>query len=227
MLTDGERDRPAGAVQLRGYLDSARRGADDENPAVGKLARVAVVRRGERGDTGGHAGLQRRHVGDGAGARGEHDRLGAPGVLVGLDHVPTAGVPHGCHGGVGTHRRRGLLRVLLDELHDVGCGKVAVGVVAEVGVTRQPGHPIGGEQPQRVPPLGAPGVRYLTAFQDDVVDGTVGKAATHGQSAVSGTHHDGGCLQHDGSPASRRVSGQLDGDVGGVGEDVVDRRALL
>ena len=38
MLPDGQRDLPAGAVQLRGDLDPARRGADDEDPAVGNLA---------------------------------------------------------------------------------------------------------------------------------------------------------------------------------------------
>jgi hypothetical protein len=87
VLPDGQRDLPPGAVQLRGDLDTASRGADDEDPAVGNLVRVAVVRRGERFDPGGHTGLQRRHFGNGWRPR-RHDRPGAPAVLVGLHHVP-------------------------------------------------------------------------------------------------------------------------------------------
>ena len=74
VLPDGEGDRAPGTVQLLGDLDPARRSADDEDTTVGQLARVAVVRRGERSDPGGQAVVQRGHVGNGAGARGEHDR---------------------------------------------------------------------------------------------------------------------------------------------------------
>lgn len=174
VLPDGERDVPPRAVQFTGDLDSARRGADDENAAVGKLARVAVVRRRERGDVYGHAALQRRHFGDRVGPSGEHHGSRMPQVLVGLHQVSTIGLPHRHHGGVGAHGRRRLLGVALNQLDDVGSGEVAIGVVASVGVTRKPGHPVGGEQAQRIPPLRAPGVRYLTAFQYDMVDRTVG-----------------------------------------------------
>ena len=73
MLPNGERDAPSGAVQFRGDLNPACRGADDENPAIGQLARIAVVRWGESGNPGGYAGLQRRDPGDGVGTRSHHD----------------------------------------------------------------------------------------------------------------------------------------------------------
>ena len=83
-----------------------------------------------------HASLQRRHFGNGAGARGEHDRPRVAQVLVGLHHLPAFGLPHRCHGGVRSHRRRRLLGVARDQLHDVGSREVAVRVVAALGVTR-------------------------------------------------------------------------------------------
>ena len=132
----GERDRAPGTVQLLGDLDPARRSADDEDTTVGQLARVAVVRRGERSDPGGQAVAQRGHVGYGGGARGGHHRACMPGVLIGLHHIPALDRPHRYHGGVGPHRRRDVLRVVRDQLRCLRCGEVAVGVIAAVGEAR-------------------------------------------------------------------------------------------
>src|SRR5262249_48082469 len=79
---------------------------------------------------------------------------------------------------------------------DLPCAEVAVRVVTAVPIAGQPGHPVGGEQPQRVPPLRAPRVRHLCAFEDDVVDRTGGEAVADGQPAVAGTDDHGGRTRH-------------------------------
>ena len=62
----------------------------------------------------------------------------------------------------------------------------------------------------------------LAAFKDDVIDGPVGEAAAHRESAMAAAQHDGGCLEYLRPPASRDV----DNDVAWV-KDVEDRGMLL
>ena len=146
-----------------------------------------------------------------------------PGVLIRLNHIPAIGRPHRYHGCVGPHRRSNLLCVVRNQLRGLRCREVAVGVIAAVGISGQPCHPVGGKQPQRIPPLRAPRVGYLAAFKDDVIDGPVGEAAAHRESAMAAAQHDGGCLEY----LRPLASGGVDSDVGWVGEDVEDRGMLL
>ncbi len=55
VLTDRQRDRPAGAVDLVGELQPGRRGADDEDAAVVELRGIAVVERRDLADRARHA----------------------------------------------------------------------------------------------------------------------------------------------------------------------------
>ena len=88
----------------------------------------------------------------------------------------------------------------------------------------QPGLPVRREQPQRVPALGPPRVRHLTALEDHVVDRAFGEAAAHRQAGVAGADDHGGDVHRHGGP--RQVS-DVDDDVGRVGHDVEHRRPLL
>jgi hypothetical protein len=45
-------------------------------------------------------------------------------------------------------------------------------------------------------------VRNLATLEDDMVDRTLGKAVAHRQSAMSGTDHDRGGVQHHQAPSS-------------------------
>jgi hypothetical protein len=53
VLTDGQGDRPPGALELVGDLDPGRRGAHDQYTTLREQAGVAVVRSGHRSDSGG------------------------------------------------------------------------------------------------------------------------------------------------------------------------------
>jgi hypothetical protein len=95
--------------------------------------------------------------------------------------------PHGCG------RRHG---VVVEEADHLGRSQVAVRVVAAVGEAREPGHPVGRQQAQGVPPLGAPRVGHLAAFEDDVLDRTRGEDAADGEPAVPGPDDDRGRVVH-------------------------------
>ena len=84
------------------------------------------------------------------------------------------------------------LRVARDEVDDLRQRPVAVGVVAGVAKARQPALPVGREQAQRVPSLGAPALRDFAALQQHVVDRTLREAAAHRKSRVPRTDNDGG-----------------------------------
>ena len=93
---------------------------------------------------------------------------------------------------MGPHRRRDRLRIARDEVDDLGQRPVAVGIVALVAEARQPALPVGRQQAQRIPALGAPAVRDFAALEQHVVDRTLGEAAAHGKSRVPRADDDGG-----------------------------------
>ena len=197
VLSHGDADRPPVAQQLVGDLDAARRGADDQDAALGHLVRVPVLDGREGGDLRREGLPERRRGRDVAGARGEHDGIGRPVPLVRVDRVaPIPGSAQRSHRGVGVDRSRALPGVAVDQPHDLAGGHVAVRIVPVVRESGEPAEPVWGEQPQRVPALRAPGVRDLTALEDHVVDRACGEAATHGQPAVAGSHDHHGDVRH-------------------------------
>ena len=99
---------------------------------------------------------------------------------------------HRGDGGVGSHRGRDRLCVARDEVDDLRQRPVTVGVVAGVAKARQPALPVGREQMQRIPSLGAPALGDFAALQQDVVDRTLREAAAHRKSRVPRTYNDGG-----------------------------------
>ena len=109
-----------------------------------------------------------------------------------------------------------------DELDHLAHRHVAVGIGAVVAKARQAALPVGREQPQRVPALAPPGVRHLAALEHDVVDRPVGEEAARGEAGVPGADDDRGDALDGAGP-----SGDLDGDVRRVREDVEHGRALL
>ena len=66
-----------------------------------------------------------------------------------------------------------------------------------VGEAREARLPVGGQEAERVPALGLPGVRDLAALEDDVVDAAVGEDAADGEAGVPGPDDD------DAGPARR------------------------
>ncbi len=192
VLADRQGHRTARAVDLVGDLGAARRCADDQDAAVGELVGIAVLLGRERGDRGRHQIGKGGNTGDVAGSGSEHDRPALPVALVRAHQVPRLGAAHRRDRRVGLHRGRDRLGVAADELDDFRHRPVAVGIVALVAEARQPALPVRGQQPQRIPALGAPGVRDLAALQDHMVDRALGEAAAHGQAGVPGADDDGG-----------------------------------
>jgi hypothetical protein len=111
-------------------------------------------------------------------AGGDDDMTCVPGFGIGDDTEPCA-----------SRSRRG------DDLHNAGMGddgrlegggipfqmldqlsraQVAIGISSGVAPTRQSGHPVRGEQVQRIPALGAPALRNPTSIKYDVIASGVG-----------------------------------------------------
>ena len=93
---------------------------------------------------------------------------------------------------MGSHRSGDRLRIGRDEVDDLRHRPVAIGIVAVIAKARQPALPIGSEQTQRVPSLGAPGMGDFATLQQDMVDRTLREAAAHGKSRVPRANDDGG-----------------------------------
>ena len=93
---------------------------------------------------------------------------------------------------MGSHRRRDRFRVAGDEVDDLGQRPIAVRVVAVVAEPRQPALPVGSQQTQQVPSLGAPAMGDFAALQQDMVDRTLREAAAHRKSRVPRADDDGG-----------------------------------
>src|SRR5690606_32374257 len=81
-------------------------------------------------------------------------------------------------------------RIGVDERDHLGHGAIAVGIVARVAEARQPALPVGRQQPERVPALGAPRVGDLAALEHDVIDAALAQAPAHGEAGVPGADDD-------------------------------------
>src|SRR5581483_10117311 len=192
VLADREDHRPSRLLQLGRELHSRRRRTDDEHTALRELGGVAVGERRQLLDVGRHSGRERRDRRDVAGSTREHDGAGAKLPVARPDLVPVARTPHRRDVRAGANRRARVRRIASDQLGDVRARHVAVGIGALVVATGEPALPVRRQQPQRVPPLVAPGVRHLAALEDDVVNGPLGEEVACGEAGVPGPYDDGG-----------------------------------
>src|SRR5690606_6806627 len=83
-------------------------------------------------------------------------------------------------------RRADAGRVAIQEPDQFRHGGVTIRVSTFIGLAGQTQLPVRGEQPQRIPALMAPGIRYRTAFDDHMVNRQIRQAVTHGQARVAG-----------------------------------------
>ena len=195
VLADGERHRPAGAVDLVGELHAGRRRADDEHAAVGQLPGIAVVERREAcdrraapparsaGTTGGCRRRSRaRRVRQSKLARGRWRRGSRRRSA--RDRRDRR---------VRAHRRGGR-RARSREMKSTTSAHrhEAVGIGALVAIAGQPALPVRRQQPQRVPALAPPGVGDLAALEHHVIDRALGEAAARRQPGVAGADDDRG-----------------------------------
>jgi hypothetical protein len=115
---------------------------------------------------------------------GGHDH--SPGVevaVVGVDGEAVAVRAEAADGGV--FAQWGLAAECGQPRHHLRAAGVGVaGLLAEQGV-----HPAGGVEPERVPPLGAPGVADLIPLQHDVVDAAFGERRAGRQPGRAGPDH--------------------------------------
>ena len=156
VLSDRQRDRSPRALELVRDLGAARGSAHDQDAAVGELARIAIGLGGQRRDRRRHAGGEARHPRDVARTRGQHDGPAPPVAPVRAHEVSGLRAAHRGDGRMGSHRSRDRLRIGRDEVDDLRQRPIAIGIVAVIAKARQPALPVGGQQPQRVPSLGAP-----------------------------------------------------------------------
>ena len=133
-------------------------------------------------------------------AGGDDDMAGVPGVGIGDYTEPCASRP--TRGGDlqnGGMRDDGRLEgggVPFQMLDQLGRAQVAIGIGPGVAPTRQPGHPVRGEQVQGVPAFGAPALRHPTPIEYDVIASSVGQQPAHGQPGVARAHDDGVNAHH-------------------------------
>ena len=93
---------------------------------------------------------------------------------------------------VRAHRRARARWQARDELNHLAHRHVAVGIRAVVAMAGKAALPVGREEPQRIPALAPPGVRHLSAFEDDVIDRPVGEKPARREAGVTGPDDDRG-----------------------------------
>ena len=174
VAADRQGDGPPGPVDLVGQLDTGRRRADHQHPALLELVGIAVVGRGDASDARGDGA--RRVPGRRAGctARWRAPPFGPPLPVGGADRNPSSARPDRGDLGVRLHRRVDRVGVGGDVVDHLGHRHVAVGIVALVAVAGQAAQPVGREQAQRIPALRPPGVGDLAALEHDVIDRALG-----------------------------------------------------
>ena len=171
-------------------------------PPSASCPRVAVGHRRERVDARRYVRGEGREVRDIARPGRHDDGGGAPVAFARPDEVTVRRPADLGDGGARLHWGVDKLGVPLDERDDLGHRHVAVRLGTLVGEAREPALPVGGEQPERVPPLGLPRVRHLAALQHDVVDGTGGQPLAHRQTGMTATDDDRRDVACHGRPAS-------------------------
>src|ERR1700728_2765797 len=125
-------------------------------------------------------------------AGSEHQGAAADFTALCHDLVSTLDGPYVNDGGMSSYGCRTLSREPGDEAHNLRQSHKAVRIGTRVSIARQPTQTVGREQPQRVPPLLAPGIRHFSALEHDVVDRALGENAAHRESGVPGPDDDCG-----------------------------------
>jgi len=93
---------------------------------------------------------------------------------------------------VGRYRRIDHARIAGDEGDGFRHGAEAIGIIALIAIAGQATLPIGRQQAQRIPALGAPGIRHLAALEQHMIDAALAEAAADRQAGVTGADDDGG-----------------------------------
>ncbi len=156
MVADRKRDSSTRASKLVSDLCPRSRSTHDQDATGVKLIWVAVVNRRELSHVSRYESRDLRDARCTAGTRGNDHCLAHPLTVVGHGPEPVVGWTHGLDHGVPDHRRLDLGSVRFEELRDLGRRHVPVRIVARILAIGQPGHPIGSEKTERVPPFGFP-----------------------------------------------------------------------
>ncbi len=75
-------------------------------------------------------------------------------------------------------------------LDDLAHRHIAARIAAAIRMAWKPALPVRREEAQRIPALVAPGVRHLTALEQDVIDRARAEEVTDRKAGVTGTDHD-------------------------------------
>ena len=156
MLAGREPDLPARGLDLVRQLHAGGRAADHQHAALGQVRGAAIVHRRDRGDARRQLGGTGRNLWQVAGAAGQHDDPGLPVAPVGPDVIAAIAGRELRDPRLVLHRGGDGPGIARQHVHDLGHVPVAVRVVALVAIARQAALPVGRQQGQRVPALGAP-----------------------------------------------------------------------
>ena len=189
--TDNVTRRPD-SPDLVGELDARRRCADDEDAAVGKLGRIAVLERAEADEAAaGIVAGKRRHAREIAGATGNDD--GAAAQIARRGHDPVAVAVRADSDVTSVCVRTGAAATAAkrrDEVDDLGHRHEAVGIGAVVGDS-----PAGGSASSASAAAASPSARGATSWRPRRARAprdrsTLGETAARRQPGMAGTDDD-------------------------------------
>ena len=133
----------------------------------------------------------------------------APHTAIALDPIATRHVADGLHGDTHDDWRSGSSRVLLEKGRKLLLRHEAVGIGALIGPARKPVHPVGRQEPQRIPAFSVPAFRYPASLQNDVVESKPAEAGAHGKPSLPGADDDRVSSAH-GAPPPTSAGGRCD-----------------
>jgi hypothetical protein len=200
MAPHRENHRAARSRELVGNLHPRGRRPDDENTTWPQLCRVAVVLCGDHVDRPEIAVADGGREVRGAVRSGrDHDVAGPPGAPVCDDPIQASRPgPRYVLDGRPLDDRGVERRCVAVEVVGEGVGgQVTVGIRAAIAEAGEAGHPVRGQQVERIPPLTAPPLPHSAAFEDDVLVACGRQQPAHGQPGMSGANDDGVYALHD------------------------------
>ena len=159
----------------------------------------------------------------------DHQGPAAQLSLIGHDLVPVGCPADRGDGRMSADRRRTDRGEARDERDHLRRGHVTVWIRTVVAIAGQASLPVRRQQAQGVPALAPPGVGDLTAIEHEMIDPVLDEAAARRQSGVTCPDDDRRDVLDDRDPdrPCAAALGDFDGDVGRIGDRVVDRGALL
>src|SRR4029077_1224428 len=123
-------------------------------------------------------------------------------AVAGRDVISRLVVPYRCDRGLGAHGRIRERAVARDERDNLADAHIAVRIRPLVAIARQTALPVRREEPQRIPAFVPPGIRYLSALEDDLVDRSFGQTPAGGEAGMPGADHDGRDVFDGSAPAA-------------------------